>query len=142
MKVKEVEKTPAEQQREEQIKKLRNAISSRVAERNLSAAAEMYLELIELDKKQLLRRQYLLDIANQLASEKRSAESARAYEQFLAHYGSSEHAEQVELMLGLLYARYLDKPDLAIKHLQTAVDRLSDPGQLRMCRDELARLQK
>jgi hypothetical protein len=139
--VKEVEKTPAERQKQEQIKDLRNAIARRIAERNLSAAAGIYLQLMELDNRQLLPRQYLLDIANQLASEKKSAESAQAYEKYLAHYAGYEQAEQVELMLGLLYARYLHEPVLAIKHLQAAVGRLSDPGQLKMCKDELEKLQ-
>jgi len=48
----------------------------------------------------------------------------------------------VELMVGVLYSRYLDKPELAIKHLQTAAKKLSDLGQLKMCSDELAKLQK
>jgi len=89
---------------------------------------------------QVLPRQLLLDIANQLAGDRRPAEAARAYEQFLAVYGDSQHAEQVELMLGILYARYLDNPPRAIEHLSKAVGRLSDPGQLKMCREELARL--
>jgi hypothetical protein len=59
----------------------------------------------------------------------------------LAHYGSCEHAEQVELMLGVLYSRYLDKRELAIKHLEAASEKLTDAGQVKMCRDELAKLQ-
>jgi hypothetical protein len=89
----------------------------------------------------VLPRQYLLDIANQLASDHRSVEAARAYEQFLTHYGNYEHAEQVELMLGILYSRYVHNIEAAVKHLQNAAERLSDPGQMKMCRDELARLQ-
>jgi len=81
-----------------------------------------------------------LDIANHLARDSKSAESAHAYENFLVHYGSYEHEEQVRLMLGVLYARYLDRPAEAIKHLRRAVNRLRDPGQLQMCRSELDRL--
>jgi outer membrane protein assembly factor BamD (BamD/ComL family) len=82
----------------------------------------------------------LLDIANQLASEKRHAEAARAYEQFLAHYGTCEHAEQVMLMLGLLYSRYLAQSEPGIRYLRRAEERLTDPSQRQLCRDELARL--
>ncbi|RKY24269.1 MAG: hypothetical protein DRP62_04100 [Planctomycetota bacterium] len=141
IKVKEVKKTAAQREREEKIERLRNEISSQMQQRNLPAAAETYLELIELDNKQVLPRQYLLDIANQLASDKKATESAWAYEQFLAHYSSYEYIEQVELMLGLLYARYLHQPESAIKHLQAAAKKLSDPGQLKMCQDELDKLQ-
>jgi len=93
------------------------------------------------DGKQILPRQELLDIANQLASEDKPAESAQAYEQFLTHYGSYQYVEQVELMLGVLYSRYLHNHDLAVKHLQAAAKKLTDPGQLKMCKDELDKLQ-
>jgi len=92
------------------------------------------------DNKQVLPRQYLLDIANQLAGDNKPAESAQAYEQFLTHYGNYEYAEQVELMLGILYCRYLNQPELAIKNLEAAAKKLTDPGQLKMCQDELAKL--
>jgi hypothetical protein len=139
IKVKEVKKTAAQQQQEERIKHLRNEIASRI-QHNLPAAAEAYLELIELDNEQILPRQHLLDIANQLASESKHAESAQAYEKFLTHYSNYEYVEQVELMVGILYSRYLHKPELAIKHLQAAAQKLSDHGQVKMCNDELAEL--
>ena len=142
IKVKEVQKTAAQRQREEKTRQLRNEIAGRIAQRNLPVAAKTYLELIELGSSQVLPRQYLLDIANQLASDNRPAESARAYEQLLTHYSNYEYVEQVELMLGILYSRYLNKPELAVKHLQTAAEKLSDPGQLKMCKDELAKLQQ
>ena len=137
----EIKKTPAQKQQDEEIKRLREEIGRRMQQRNLSAASELYLELMGLDREQILPRQQLLDIANQLASDKKAVESAQAYEQFLAHYGSYEHSEQVELMLGILYSRYLDKHELAVKYLESAAKRLSDPSQLKMCQDELARLQ-
>jgi len=133
--------SPAEKQKLQKTEQLRSDIASQMSQRNLSAAAEKYLELIKLDSDQLLPRQYLLDIANQLTSESKHADAAKAYEQFLAHYDNYEYAEQVQLMLGLLYSRYLDKPTLAKKYLQAAISKLSDPGQLKMCRDELEKLQ-
>ncbi len=108
----------------------------------MPAAAELYLELMEVDSAQVPPRQYLLDIANQLASDNKQTESAEAYEKFLTHYSSYEYTEQVELMVGILYSRYLNKPELAVKHLRAAAEKLSDPGQLKMCNDELAKLQK
>ncbi len=142
VKDREIKKTPAQQQAEEKAKQLRNEISRRIQERNLPAAAELYLELINHDSEQILPRQPLLDIANQLAGENKHAESAQAYEQFLTHYSNYEYAEQVQLMLGLLYSRYLGQTEPAIKHLQAAANKLTDPSQLKMCQDELASLQK
>ena len=135
-------KSVAQQRDDEKISELRNQIAGRIGQRNLAAASEAYLELMGLDREQILPRQYLLDIANQLASDNRHSEAAGAYERFLTHYSTYEYTEQVELMLGILYSRYLNRPELAVKHLQTAVEKLSDPSQLKMCRDELARLQK
>ncbi len=140
IKVKEV-KSLAEQQKDEKTRKLRDEISNRMLERNLSAAAALYLELMNHDSGQILPRQNLLDIANQLAGDNKPAESAQAYEQFLTHYSKYEYAEQVELMLGILYCRYLNQPKLAVKYLEAAAKKLTDPGQLKMCQDELARLQ-
>jgi membrane associated rhomboid family serine protease len=142
IKSRELKKTPAQLQHEQKVEKLRKEISKRISQRNLPAAAALYLELMSIDSEQILPRQHLLDIANQLASDNRPAESARAYEQFLDHYSSYEFAEQVELMVGILYSRYLHKPEQAAKHLQAAVEKLSDPGQLKMCKDELAKLQR
>ena len=141
IRVKEVIKSAAQQQKEEQIQQVRSEISNRLAQRNLPAAAQAYLDLMKLDGEQILPRQYLLDVANQLAGENKHTESARAYEQFLAHYGGYEYAEQVELMVGIIYSRYLNQTEAAIKHLRIAAEKLTDPGQLKMCRDELARLQ-
>ena len=140
IRVKEV-KSPAQQQKDEKSMELRNDISRRITERNLPAAAELYLQLMEHDSEQILPRQNLLDIANQLAGDNKHAESARAYEQFLTHYSNYEYAEQVELMLGILYCRYLNQPEPAVKHLQTAAKKLTDPNQLKMCQYELERLQ-
>ena len=142
VKAKELKKTPAQKQRDQRITKIRDEIGKRISQRNLPAAAELYLELNELDSNQLAPRQYLLDIANQLASEDKHADSAQAYEKFLTHYGNYEYTEQVQLMLGIIYSRYLDKPKLATKQLQAAAKKLSDPGQLKMCQDELAKLEK
>lgn len=140
IKVTEVEKTKEQQQTQQQIEHLRSEISSRINQRNLPQAASLYLELTRLDENQILPRQHLLDIANQLASEHRHAESAQVYEKFLAHYGTYEYAEQVELMLGIIYSRYLHRTEAAIKHLQAAEKHLTDPDQVKMCRDELANL--
>lgn len=137
---KEVRGPARDSQKQARIEQIRHDIHQWIDQRNLSAAADLYVELMQLDPEQVLPRQYLLDVANQLASDHRPAKAARAYEQFLTHYGSYEHAEQVELMVGILYSRYLNDPEQAARHLRKAAEKLSDPGQLQMCRDELARL--
>ncbi|HEC03406.1 MAG TPA: rhomboid family intramembrane serine protease [Phycisphaerales bacterium] len=136
----EVKKSAAETQKEAKTREIRSSIGRWISQRNLAAAADAYLELMAVDSQQVLPRQDLLDVANQLASDHRSAEAAQAYEQFLTHYSNYEHAEQVELMLGILYSRYLRDFEQAVKHLEKAAQRLTDSKQLQMCREELARL--
>jgi outer membrane protein assembly factor BamD (BamD/ComL family) len=97
---------------------------------------------MSLDSEQVLPRQHLLDIANQLASEGEYKEAASVYEKFLTHYANYEHIEQVELMLGIIYSRYLEKGDLALNHLRAAEKKIIDPAQLLMCRSEIEKLQK
>jgi membrane associated rhomboid family serine protease len=138
--VREVKKTAGEIERNAKVQALRNEISDRLSQHNPSAAAGAYLALMTQDDRQILPRQALLDVANQLASEKRHAEAAKAYEQFLLYYPTYEYAEQVMLMLGLLYSRYLARSAPAIQYLRQAADRLADPSQQQLCRDELARL--
>jgi membrane associated rhomboid family serine protease len=125
-----------------EITRLREAISNYIYQHNIHAAADLYLKLLNLDREQIIPRQQLLDIANQLASEGRHQEAALAYENFLANYSNYEYIEQVQLMLGLLYSRYLDKPDLALQHLAVAESKLTDPAQLLLCRSELDKLRK
>ena len=140
IKVKEVEKTPAEKQKEAKIMQIRAGIAERISQANLAAAVDLYSELVNLDSGEVLPRQSLLDIANQLTTAGRHAEAAQAYEKFLTHYSNYEYIEQVELMLGILYARYLGQPGPAASHLRAARDKLTDPGQKKMCNDELANL--
>ena len=121
---------------------LRGEIAQLISQRNLPQAAKLYTDLLDIDPDQVLPRQHQLDIANQLMSMGQWAISAQAYERFLAYYRSYEHIEQVELMLGVLLCRYLDKPAKAIGLLRAAREKLTDPGQVKMCDDELKRLEK
>lgn len=124
------------------IQSLRSDISERMSQRNIPVATEKYLELIEVDNTQLPAMQHLLDIANQLTSENKYSQAAEAYQKFVNNYKSYQYIEQVELMLGILYGRYLKKPDTAKTYLESARTKLSSPDQLKMCDDELAKLKE
>ncbi len=140
IKARQIEKSGAELQKQQQVERFRADIAAQIAQRNLPAAAAQYLELAAIDPDQVLPSQYLLDIANQLAGEGRYEQAAAAYEKFIAHYPNYEYIEQVRLMLGIIYARYLEKPDAARELLQEAAKRLSDPGQVELCQQELKKL--
>ena len=121
--------------------RLRTQVVQRIRQRDLPGAAEAYIELIDRDASQVLPEPYQLDVANQLMSAGRWAEAAQAYDAFLQHYPSYNYIEQIHLMLGVLYGRYLNQAEQAIDHLGKACDRLTDPGQIRLCRQELERLE-
>jgi len=136
-----IPKTAEQLEKESQIQALRQTITTRINEHNLYGASQAYLELMGVDDSQIVAQKPLLDVANQLASEGRHRESAMAYDQFLRNYKQYESLDQVMLMLGLIYARYLHEPDRAIETLTQASKRLTDSGQLAMCENELKRLQ-
>jgi membrane associated rhomboid family serine protease len=123
------------------IQDLRAEISEAIAHHNHPRAALLFLELKALDAQQVLSRQAQLEVANQLASQQMYPQAAEAYEQFLKHYANFEQIEQVELMLGLIYARYLNRYAQAKEYLLRALARLHDERAQELARAELTRIE-
>ena len=136
-----VKQTDQTDPQEQEIMALRGQISDAMNNHNASRAASMYLDLLDHNSSQVLPRQLQLDVANQLMAEGKWPQSAEAYHKFLSRYSNYEFAEQVHLMLGLLYSRYLDKPEQALEYLNKAKDNLRDAGQKKMCQQEIQRLE-
>jgi tetratricopeptide (TPR) repeat protein len=122
------------------VQDLRDRINSAIEADNHREAADRYVELLALDPGQILSMQRQLDLANQLFADRRLAEAAAAYELFLARYDRHAEHAQTQLMLGLIYSRYLNRPDEARRHLSAALDRLGSPEEARVAREELAAL--
>jgi membrane associated rhomboid family serine protease len=120
---------------------MRAEISEAIAHHNLPHAAYLFLELKKLDPTQVLSRQAQLDVANQLASQQFFEQAAEAYEQFLTHYPNFEQIEQVELMLGVIYARYLHRYERARQLLLRALARLHTEREIQWARSELERIE-
>ncbi|MBN1844904.1 MAG: rhomboid family intramembrane serine protease [Sedimentisphaerales bacterium] len=121
----------------QEVMDLRIKVSQTILAGDLTTAADLYLKLLSLDPEQILPEQQQLDIANKLMQMGRHTEAARAYESFIGQYPKYPFLEQVQLMLGLIYSRYLDRKDLARKHLEAAEKELSNENQRRMCQEEL-----
>ncbi|MEX0886178.1 MAG: rhomboid family intramembrane serine protease [Phycisphaeraceae bacterium] len=102
----------------------RSRISTALANHDNPEAARLYRDLLDRDGSQVLGQDQQLDLANQLMTEARYDHAAAAYELFLKHYPSYFERQQVQLILGLIYARYLDKPERARELLEAAVPRL------------------
>jgi membrane associated rhomboid family serine protease len=123
------------------ITELRADISDAIGRHDLPKAAQLYLTLKSVDDAQVLARQAQLDVANQLTSQQLFHEAADAYERFLQTYPNFEQIEQVELMLGLIYARYLNRFERAQQFLVRAIARLHGERELAMAKTELARIE-
>ncbi|MDP6058687.1 MAG: hypothetical protein QGH33_07330, partial [Pirellulaceae bacterium] len=70
-----------------------------------------------------------LDLANHLMERQRYDLASRAYELFLTAYKKYTQHEQVELILALIYVRYLDHPERARELLNVALPCLQDSQQ-------------
>jgi len=123
------------------IMDLRAEISEATAHRNIQLTTKLYHDLKMLDAKQVLTRQTQLDVANQFAAEQRYPQAAEAYETFLRHYGTYAQVSEVQLMLGLVYSRYLNKPDLARPWLEKAIARLHSDREIQIAKEELAKIE-
>ncbi|QOV89683.1 rhomboid family intramembrane serine protease [Humisphaera borealis] len=123
--------------RQAEILNLRARIIDAVANHDLPAAARGYIELKLLDPQQVLSRQAQLDVANQLAQQQNFEHAAEAYEAFLRSYPKYEQVEQVELMLGVVLNRFLNKPARAKEMLIRAMAKLMDPNSVQLARSEL-----
>jgi membrane associated rhomboid family serine protease len=119
---------------------LRAEIAETMAHHNLAGATELYVRLRAIDPAQVLSRQAQLYVANQLNAQQKYDEAPDAYEAFLRTYPKFEQIEQVELMLGLIYARYLQQYDRAKGYLVKAMSRLHGERELAMARAELLRI--
>lgn len=119
---------------------LRGEIAEAIAHHNLPHAAQLYLQLKQLDRNQVLSRQAQLDVANQLTSQQQYAEAADAYEQFLRCFPNYDQIEQAQLILGIVYARYLNNYVRATELLKMALERLHTEREIALARSELARI--
>ncbi len=119
---------------------LKSEIAQAIARYDLTSAVEKYLELKEHNPDVILSNKLQLDIANQLMAEKRYKQAADAYEKYLKHYSAAEQIEQVQLLLGLIYARYLPNKSRAKELLSSALEKLTDVNQKTLCRETLGQL--
>jgi membrane associated rhomboid family serine protease len=124
----------------DRIQDLRGQISEQIAHNKIEEAVKLYIDLRKLDPQQVLSRQNQLDVANQLFAQDAHSVAAEAYEGFLRFYPKYDQIEHVQLMLGLLYARYLNQPSKARENLNAALQRLSAPREIEIAREELTKL--
>jgi membrane associated rhomboid family serine protease len=119
---------------------LRAAVQEAMAHSNFAEALRLFMELRATDPSQVLSRQNQFDIANYLFEQGQHAAAADAYEGFLRVYPRAEQTGHVRLMLGLLYSRYLNRPDKAVENLTLASQRLANTREGELADEELTKL--
>ena len=122
---------------QQQVMDLRARITETARTHELGQAAELYMELLVLDASQAMSLQLQLDLANQLMTEKQYEAAAQAYELFLSTYKTYTQREQIELILGLIYSRYLQRMPRAKELLSAALPRLDDSAQKELAQQAL-----
>lgn len=108
---------------------LRARISQALAGHDVASAAQLYGELVKAEPGQVMGQQQQLDLANQFMADGRYHTAATAYELFLSTYHRYPQKQKVQLILGLIYARYLDQPQRAKELLSSAVPQLKGEDQ-------------
>ena len=130
----------AEREAAEALAAARAEVSTRVGEGDLDGAGEAYRALLRehgaTEGGTTLNRAHQIAVANHLFSSGDHQTAALAYERFLAAYGTDAEAPGVRLMLGLIYARYLNDPVRAKALIGEAKGRLRGDGEERLA-DEL-----
>lgn len=121
----------------DRIHDLRATVSDALGRGDADAAAEAYRQLVAIDDQQVLSARHQLEVAGKFYQDGAYADAAAAWERYLAVYPRHEHVDQTRLMLGLVYRRYLHRPQDAKRHLGEVVDRLADPEDVALARDEL-----
>ena len=119
------------------IMDLRERINAAIGIRQIAVAADLYVQLMLIDNTQVLSRQAQLDVATQLHHDSRYAQAAEAYEKLLRSYPNLERSEQIELMVGILYARYIHNYVRAKEHLSRAINRLHEGREMDLAKEEL-----
>lgn len=118
---------PTQEQR--RVMDARSRVSSLLAGGQLPAAAEAYLDLLQIDPSSTMGRDAQLDLANELMSQGRHEEAAASYELFLQTYPGYPERHEVQLILALIYDRYLHDPRRAKELAEEASPRLMGEHQ-------------
>ncbi len=119
---------------DDEIVRLRAEIGEMLNRHEYTQAAQRYAALVDKDPAQCLPRGNMLAVANQLMASGMYPQAAGAYEKFLEHYPADQEAEQIKLVLGIIYAKYLQRYELAEGYLRDCLTSLSRPDQVQQAR--------
>jgi len=134
----------AERESAEALAGARAEVATRVGEGDLDGGAGAYRALLRehgaTEGAATLSRAHQITVANHLFSSGDHQTAALAYERFLSAYGNDGEAPGVRLMLGLIYARYLNDPVRGKTLITEAKGKLRSDDEERLAEELLEEL--
>lgn len=115
------------------ITDLRTQISEAIEQGDFASAALLYEKLTEKSPGQCLSERHQLDLARYLYSEGDFELAAKTFDRYVACYAQSPEADNVRLLLGIIYARDLKDFEAADKHLSAMLGVLRDEKRKNQC---------
>ncbi len=122
-----------DERRFDEISDLRTRIGDRLEQHDAVAAAELYVQLLGTDSRQCLSQHHQLQIARHFYGAGRFPEAAAAFERYVESYPHSIESGEVQLLLGIVYARDLNQYEVADKHLTSSLKTLRDEARRGQC---------
>ncbi len=116
---------------------MRDAIIAALAAGDRDRALDTYERLLADDEDHTLPRDQQLTLANHAMAQQRHGTAATAYELYLNRYRQDTDVAETQLLLGLIYCRYLPKPERARELLTAAVVTLDDGERRTMAKNLL-----
>ncbi len=117
---------------------LRDDIAEAVTARDLTAAADAYEKLMAVDPKQCLSERQQLEIAQEFYRNARFAPAVATFRRYLESYPNTREANDVRLLVGIIYARDLRQYEQADECLTQTMEKLHDDDRRAQCRKWLA----
>lgn len=136
--------SPAEvvrEQRMDEITELRSQIADCLTRHETSEAADLYVRLVGIDPQQCLPADQQLEIGKEFYAHGRYAPAAAAFERYIACYKHGQEANEVRLILGIIYTRELQQYEAAEKHLREAIDGFNNAARRTQAQNWLAQVQ-
>jgi membrane associated rhomboid family serine protease len=111
---------------DQRLMQMRQAIREALQAGEIDRALDTYERILADHPEQVMSRDVQLELANHAMRTARHGTAQQAYELFLKSYPNDAQQAQVQLLLGLICARYLDRHVRARQLLTAARDRLGD----------------
>lgn len=129
--------TPAQQavqdQRFDRVTDLRLRIAELIEQGHMADAAARFEELVALDPAQCLPARQQLLIAREFYASGRAPQAANAFERYISCYRDGYEVDEVRLLLGIIYARDLQRFQAAEQKLTESLNRLNEGPRRDQC---------